>query len=129
MTTTADFGSNDALLALWLTVYGLLSDPVALQLASLTRRRRGRYMDSGPLLMQILTVQLVTLTLVNVTHQRIRWNYRSSRAKATNGSARSATTYLTASSIADAGRRPAALRPTARVSRRRSGWLPAELIW
>ncbi|MCA0185900.1 MAG: PAS domain-containing protein [Proteobacteria bacterium] len=80
----ADFGSNDALLALWLTVYGLLSlVRIALQLASPTSQTAVETLHGfGTFyaMVQILTVQLVTLTLVSINSQRIEWEYRSSEA-------------------------------------------------
>ena len=81
----ADFGSNDALLALWLAVYGLLSlVRIALQLASPTSQTAVEALHGfGTFyaMVQILTVQLVTLTLVSINSQRIEWEYRSSEAR------------------------------------------------
>ncbi|KAB2970616.1 PAS domain-containing protein [Zoogloea sp.] len=80
----ADFGSNDALLALWLTVYGLLSlARIGLQLASPTSQTAFEALHGfGTFyaMVQILTVQLVTLTLISINSQRIEWEYRSSEA-------------------------------------------------
>lgn len=79
-----DFGSNDVLLALWLSVYGLLSlVRIALQLASPeseTAFEALRGFGTFYAMVQILTVQLVTLTLISINSQRIEWEYRSSEA-------------------------------------------------
>ncbi|MBS0348693.1 MAG: PAS domain-containing protein [Proteobacteria bacterium] len=80
----ADFGSNDVLLALWLSVYGLLSVVrIALQLASPEIETAFEALSGfGTFyaMVQILTVQLVTLTLISINSQRIEWEYRSSEA-------------------------------------------------
>ena len=78
------FGSNDVMLALWLLVYGVLSfvrigqqfiDP-----NTSTAFEALKGFGSFYALAQILTVQLVTLTLISMNSQRIEYEYAESEA-------------------------------------------------
>lgn len=78
------FGSNDVMLALWLLIYGALnfvrvahelSDPNAI-----TAFEALKGFGSYYALAQILTVQLMTLTLISMNSQRIEYEYRVSES-------------------------------------------------
>src|SRR5574343_1777909 len=73
------FGSNDVMLALWLLVYGLLSFVrIGHQLSGpnvSTAFEALKGFGSFYALAQILTVQLMTLTLVGMNSQRIEYEY------------------------------------------------------
>ena len=78
------FGSNDVMLALWLLIYGTLnfvriahqlSDP-NVSTAFEVLRGFGSYYAMA----QILTVQLMTLTLISMNSQRIEYEYRVSES-------------------------------------------------
>lgn len=78
------FGSNDVMLALWLLIYGALnfvriahqlSDP-SVSTAFEALRGFGSYYAMA----QILTVQLMTLTLISMNSQRIEYEYRVSES-------------------------------------------------
>ena len=78
------FGSNDVMLALWLVVYGVLSfvrighqfiDPNTSTAFEVLKGFGSFYA-----LAQILTVQLVTLTLISMNSQRIEYEYAESEA-------------------------------------------------
>jgi PAS domain S-box-containing protein len=78
------FGSNDVMLAVWLVVYGVLSfvrigqqfiDP-----NTSTAFEALKGFGSFYALAQILTVQLVTLTLISMNSQRIEHEYAESEA-------------------------------------------------
>ncbi len=78
------FGSNDVMLALWLLIYGglnffriahELSDPNVI-----TAFEGLRGFGSYYALAQILTVQLMTLTLISMNSQRIEYEYRLSES-------------------------------------------------
>ena len=79
------FGSNDVMLALWLVFYGGLSFVrIAQQLAdpgSSTAFEALKGFGSVYALAQILTVQLMTLTLVSMNSQRIEYEYAVSEAR------------------------------------------------
>ncbi|MBK1684653.1 PAS domain S-box protein [Rhodoferax fermentans] len=76
------FASNDVMLAVWLAVYGLLLlTRLAQQLISpeqSTAFEALKGLGSFYAIAQILTVQLVTLTLISMNSQRIEWEYKSS---------------------------------------------------
>ncbi len=76
------FGSSDLLLALWLALFGLITLVRAgLELAQLnTAFEAVKGFGSVYALAQILSVQLVTLTLVSINSQRIEWEHRSAAA-------------------------------------------------
>lgn len=81
----AYFGSNDVLLALWLSIYGVLSlVRIAHQLSDPRVSTAFEAMNGfGSLyaMAQILTVQLLTLTLISMNSQRIEYAYRQSEAR------------------------------------------------
>jgi PAS domain S-box-containing protein len=79
------FGSNDVMLALWLLIYGSLNfvrivhqlgDP-AVSTAFEALKGFGSYYAMA----QILTVQLMTLTLISMNSQRIEHEYRISESQ------------------------------------------------
>ena len=72
------FGSNDILLALWLTVFGLLSlVRIAHQFSGAGTAFEGlNGFGSLYAMAQIVTVQLITLTLISMNSQRIEHEYR-----------------------------------------------------
>jgi len=78
------FGSNDVMLALWLLVYGVLSFVrIGHQLIdphTSTAFEALKGFGSFYALAQILTVQLVTLTLISMNSQRIEYEYAESEA-------------------------------------------------
>jgi PAS domain S-box-containing protein len=78
------FGSNDVMLALWLLVYGVLSFVrIGQQLIdphTSTAFEALKGFGSFYALAQILTVQLVTLTLISMNSQRIEYEYAESEA-------------------------------------------------
>ena len=78
----AYFASNDVMLAVWLSVYGLLSlVRLAQQVLSpenSTAFEALKGLGAFYAIAQILTVQLVTLTLISMNSQRIEWEYRAS---------------------------------------------------
>lgn len=76
------FGSNDLLLALWLLLFVLITLVRAAQeMADIsTAFETIKGFGSVYALAQILSVQLVTLTLVSINSQRIEWEHRSSAA-------------------------------------------------
>jgi hypothetical protein len=76
------FGSNDRLLALWLLLFALITLVRAAQELSdiSTAFETIKGFGSVYALAQILSVQLVTLTLVSINSQRIEWDFRTSAA-------------------------------------------------
>ncbi|NVO07938.1 MAG: PAS domain S-box protein, partial [Rhodoferax sp.] len=76
------FASNDVMLAVWLSVYGCLSlVRLAQQVLSpenSTAFEALKGLGSFYAIAQVLTVQLVTLTLISMNSQRIEWEYRAS---------------------------------------------------
>ncbi|MEK8051078.1 ATP-binding protein [Ideonella sp. DXS22W] len=74
------FGSNDGLLALWLTLLAAISFVRAAQeIANVSTAFEGiRGLGGLYALAQILSVQLVTLTLISMNSQRIEWELRAS---------------------------------------------------
>ncbi|MFN6994433.1 MAG: ATP-binding protein [Aquincola tertiaricarbonis] len=76
------FGSNDRLLALWLLLFALITLVRAAQeLADISTAFESiKGFGSVYALAQILSVQLVTLTLVSMNSQRIEWDHRVSAA-------------------------------------------------
>ncbi|NMG45890.1 PAS domain-containing protein [Aromatoleum toluvorans] len=81
----AHFGSNDVLLALWLSAYGVLSIVrIAQQLGNPdanTAFEALKGFGAFYAIAQILTVQLVTLTLISINSQRLEWEYQASEAR------------------------------------------------
>lgn len=79
------FGSNDVMLALWMLIFGLLSlARIALQLHGENASTAFEVLKGfGSLyaLAQILTVQLMTLTLVSMNSQRIEYEYSVSETR------------------------------------------------
>ncbi|MBG6082133.1 PAS domain S-box-containing protein [Rubrivivax gelatinosus] len=77
------FGSNDLLLALWLTLFALITLLRAAQeLGNVSTAFESLKGFGGVYaLAQILSVQLVTLTLISMNSQRIEWEYRSSAGR------------------------------------------------
>jgi len=75
------FASSDVMLAIWLTTYGLLTlVRMAQQLLSpenSTAFEALKGIGSFYAVAQILTVQLVTLTLISMNSQRIEWEYKN----------------------------------------------------
>lgn len=74
------FGSNDVLLALWLLLFALITfGRAALELANVSTAFE-TVMSFGSIyaLAQILSVQLITLTLISMNSQRIEWELRTS---------------------------------------------------
>ncbi|PXW95174.1 PAS domain S-box-containing protein [Sphaerotilus hippei] len=76
------FGSNDRLLALWLLLFALITlVRAALELTDVSTAFESlKGFGSAYALAQILSVQLVTLTLVSINSQRIEWDYRTNAA-------------------------------------------------
>ena len=78
------FGSNDVMLALWLLIYGTLNFVrIAHELSDpnvSTAFEAARGFGSYYALAQILTVQLMTLTLISMNSQRIEYEYRVSES-------------------------------------------------
>lgn len=78
------FGSNDVMLALWLLIYGALNFfRIAHQLSDpnvVTAFEALKGFGSYYALAQILTVQLMTLTLISMNSQRIEYEYRVSES-------------------------------------------------
>ncbi len=74
------FGSNDRLLALWLTLLALISYLRAAQEIGDVSTAFEVIKGFGGIyaLVQILSVQLVTLTLISMNSQRIEWEHRAS---------------------------------------------------
>lgn len=74
------FGSNDLLLALWLLLFALITiGRAAQELADVsTAFETIKGFGSIYALAQILSVQLVTLTLISMNSQRIEWEHRAS---------------------------------------------------
>ena len=72
------FGSNDLLLALWLGLFALITFTRAAQeLGSVSTAFESlKGFGSIYALAQIVSVQLITLTLVNINSQRIEWEHR-----------------------------------------------------
>lgn len=85
----AHFGSNDVMLAVWLTLYGLLSFIRAGQEIfspeNTTAFEALKGLGSFYAMAQILTVQLITLTLISISSQRIEWEQRESEARLREG--------------------------------------------
>jgi len=77
------FGSNDLLLALWLTLFALITLLRATQELGNVSTAFESLKGFGGIyaLAQILSVQLVTLTLISMNSQRIEWEYRSSAGR------------------------------------------------
>lgn len=78
------FGSNDIMLALWLLIYGVLNFVrIAHQLSDpnvSTAFEALKGFGSYYAIAQILTVQLMTLTLISMNSQRIEYEYRVSES-------------------------------------------------
>jgi PAS domain S-box-containing protein len=78
------FGSNDFMLALWLLIYGVLNFfRIAQELSDpnvITAFEALSGFGSYYALAQILTVQLMTLTLISMNSQRIEYEYRVSES-------------------------------------------------
>ena len=78
------FGSNDVMLALWLLIYGTLNFfRIAHELSDpdvITAFEALSGFGSYYALAQILTVQLMTLTLISMNSQRIEYEYRVSES-------------------------------------------------
>ncbi|WP_295004776.1 ATP-binding protein [uncultured Dechloromonas sp.] len=78
------FGSNDVMLALWLLIYGALNFfRIAHELSDpnvITAFEALSGFGSYYALAQILTVQLMTLTLISMNSQRIEYEYRVSES-------------------------------------------------
>ena len=74
------FGSNDVLLVLWLSLFALISfGRAAQELADVsTAFETLQSFGSIYALAQILSAQLVTLTLISMNSQRIEWDHRAS---------------------------------------------------
>lgn len=76
------FGSNDVLLVLWLSLYAVFSLLRGLQQLAVpgvdTAFEALKGFGAFYAMVQILTVQLVTLTLISINSQRIEWEYRAS---------------------------------------------------
>ncbi|UXH76755.1 PAS domain S-box protein [Roseateles amylovorans] len=74
------FGSNDMLLALWLLLFAFITFARAAQeLANVsTAYETIKSFGNVYALAQILSVQLITLTLVSMNSQRIEWEHRTS---------------------------------------------------
>jgi PAS domain S-box-containing protein len=74
------FGSNDVLLALWLLLFALIIfGRAAQELANVsTAFETMKGFGSPYALAQILSVQLITLTLISMNSQRIEWELRNS---------------------------------------------------
>ncbi|MBL8302017.1 MAG: PAS domain S-box protein, partial [Ideonella sp.] len=74
------FGSNDVLLALWLLLFTLITfGRAAQELANVsTAFETIASLGSIYALAQILSVQLITLTLISMNSQRIEWELRDS---------------------------------------------------
>ena len=81
----AYFGSNDILLAVWLVVFGVLSCVrIAHQLSGpdvTTAFEALKGFGSLYAMAQILTVQLLTLTLISMNSQRIEYEYARSESR------------------------------------------------
>ncbi|WP_164963702.1 PAS domain-containing hybrid sensor histidine kinase/response regulator [Rubrivivax sp. JA1026] len=77
------FGSNDLLLALWLTLFALITLVRAVLEAGDVSTAFEAIKGFGGVyaLAQILSVQLVTLTLVSMNSQRIEWDLGASAAR------------------------------------------------
>lgn len=79
------FGSNDVVLAVLLSAFGVLSFVrAAHQLSGFgagTAFEALNSFGSFYAMVQILTVQLVTLTLISMNSQRIEWEYRTGAAR------------------------------------------------
>jgi PAS domain S-box-containing protein len=78
------FGSNDVMLALWLLIYGALNFiRIAHELSAhntITAFEALNGFGSYYAMAQILTVQLVTLTLISMNSQRIEYDYHVSES-------------------------------------------------
>lgn len=74
------FGSNDVLLVLWLLLFAVITfGRAALELANVsTGFETIHSFGSIYALAQILSVQLITLTLISMNSQRIEWEHRAS---------------------------------------------------
>ncbi len=74
------FGSNDVLLALWLTMFAFITfGRAAQELAEIsTAYEIISSFGNVYALAQILSVQLITLTLISMNSQRIEWEHRAS---------------------------------------------------
>ena len=74
------FGSNDVLLALWLSLFTLITfGRAAQELANVSTAFESiASLGSIYALAQILSVQLITLTLISMNSQRIEWELRDS---------------------------------------------------
>jgi signal transduction histidine kinase/ActR/RegA family two-component response regulator len=81
----AHFGSNDVLLALWMSILAVLNGiRIVHQLADpnvSTAFEALKGFGSFYAMAQILTVQLVTLTLISMNSQRIEYEYRMGEAR------------------------------------------------
>ena len=77
------FGSNDVLLALWLLLFTLITfGRAAQELANVsTAFETIKGLGSVYALAQILSVQLITLTLISMNSQRIEWEHRASAVR------------------------------------------------
>ena len=74
------FGSNDVLLALWLLLFAFITfGRAAQELANVsTAYETIKSFGNVYALAQILSVQLITLTLISMNSQRIEWEHRAS---------------------------------------------------
>jgi hypothetical protein len=85
----AHFGSNDVMLAVWLSVYGLLScfraGQELLSAENTTAFEKFKGLGSFYEMAQIHTVQLMTLTLISINSLRIEWEHRESEARLREG--------------------------------------------
>ena len=83
------FGSNDVMLAVWLSVYGVLCflriGQELLSPENTTAFETLKGVGSFYAMAQILTVQLMTLTLISINSQRIEWEYRTGEARLREG--------------------------------------------
>jgi PAS domain S-box-containing protein len=80
----ADFGSNDVLLAVFLSLNGLIALIRAEQQLTLpfgTAFEASQSFGVFYAMVQILVVQMATLTLISINSQRIEWQYRISEAR------------------------------------------------
>ncbi len=74
------FGSNDVLLALWLLLFATITlGRAAQELANISTAYESiQSFGNVYALAQILSVQLITLTLISMNSQRIEWDHRTS---------------------------------------------------
>lgn len=87
----ADFGSNDVVLAVFLSLNGLFAliraeQQLALPFGTAFEASQGFGVFYA--MVQILVVQMATLTLISINSQRIEWHYRTSEARLREGEER-----------------------------------------